>query len=360
MTENNFKTDLTFFTNEPDANLLDRFIQTLKDVKYFDILVGYFRSSGFFRLYKSFENFIAAYEKGSVFLSKKYWNKIIEYFLNDDFDSIQKLIDNEKAEEYKSNEFIDAFIRDLKKDFATLKKVKSWWDKVTSDPKIDKFIEEIKSSKILGKQKIIIFTESKETAEYLNDNLQRRLNEKCMLYHGGSKQSELNTVISNFDAKARNKKNEYRILVTTVVLSEGINLHRSNVVVNYDIPWNPTRMIQRVGRINRVDTPFDKIYTYNFFPSEQGNDLLKLEEAAIAKINYFIEMLGNDAKLLTDGEEIKSFELFNKLTLKEFITDEDESDESELKYLNVIKNIKDNDENLFVKIKNLPKKARTA
>jgi len=56
MDKNNFKTDLTFFTNEPNANLLDRFVQTLKDVKYFDILVGYFRSSGFFRLYKSFEN----------------------------------------------------------------------------------------------------------------------------------------------------------------------------------------------------------------------------------------------------------------------------------------------------------------
>jgi len=56
MTEYNFKTDLTFFTNEPNANLLDRFVKTLKDVKYFDILVGYFRSSGFFKLYKSFEN----------------------------------------------------------------------------------------------------------------------------------------------------------------------------------------------------------------------------------------------------------------------------------------------------------------
>ena len=56
MSENNFKTDLTFFTNEPNANLLDRFVQTLKDVKNFDILVGYFRSSGFLRLYKFFEN----------------------------------------------------------------------------------------------------------------------------------------------------------------------------------------------------------------------------------------------------------------------------------------------------------------
>jgi superfamily II DNA/RNA helicase len=144
------------------------------------------------------------------------------------------------------------------------------------------------------------------------------------------------------------------------VLSEGINLHRSNVVINYDIPWNPTRMIQRVGRINRVDTPFNKIYTFNFFPTDQSNDLIKLKEAAVAKINYFIEMLGNDAKLLTDGEEIKSFELFNKLTSKEFITGEDEADESELKYLNVITEIRDKNESLFSKIKYLPKKARSS
>ncbi len=48
-------TDLTFFTNESGSTLLDRFKRTLKDVRYFDILVGYFRSSGFFHLYKSFE-----------------------------------------------------------------------------------------------------------------------------------------------------------------------------------------------------------------------------------------------------------------------------------------------------------------
>jgi hypothetical protein len=119
-------------------------------------------------------------------------------------------------------------------------------------------------------------------------------------------------------------------------------------------------MIQRVGRINRVDTPFNEIFTYNFFPTEEVNDIIKLKEAAIAKINYFIEMLGNDAKLLTDGEEIKSFELFNKLTSKEFITGEEDAEESELKYLRVIENIRDKNKELFAQIKKLPRKARVA
>ena len=112
------------------------------------------------------------------------------------------------------------------------------------------------------------------------------------------------------------------------MLSEGVNLHASNVVINYDIPWNPTRLIQRVGRVNRVDTTFDTIYTYNFFPTEESNDIIKLKEAAEAKIHAFIEMLGADARLLTDGEEIKSHDLFAKLTSKKTITGEDEADAS--------------------------------
>jgi len=118
--------------------------------------------------------------------------------------------------------------------------------------------------------------------------------------------------------------------------------------------------MQRVGRINRVDTTFDKIYTFNFFPTEQSNDQIKLKEAAEAKIQAFITLLGADAQLLTEGEAIESHELFNRLISKKTITGEDEGDESELKYLHVIRGIRDTDPDLFEKIKRLPKKARTA
>ena len=312
------------------------------------------------RFIMSYENFIEAYNKGSVYISKKYWQKIIDYFLDENFDAIQKLIDNEKAEAYSKNDFSEQLEIDTQNDLETLKKIKSLWKHIDFDPKLDSFLERIKSDKVLTKNKLIIFTESKETATYLQQELSKNLNEKVLIYHGSSSEADLKTVISNFDAKARNKKDDYRIIVTTEVLSEGINLHRSNVVINYDIPWNPTRMIQRVGRINRVDTPFKEIFTYNFFPTEEANDVIKLKEAAIAKINYFIEMLGNDAKLLTDGEEIKSFELFNKLTSKEFILGDEEGEESELKYLKVIEDVRDNNKELFAQIKALPRKARVA
>jgi superfamily II DNA/RNA helicase len=144
------------------------------------------------------------------------------------------------------------------------------------------------------------------------------------------------------------------------VLAEGVNLHRSNTVINYDIPWNPTRMMQRVGRINRVDTPFDKIHTFNFFPTTQSNDQIKLKEAAEAKINAFLTLLGGDAELLTEGEPIGSHELFDRLISSQTLEGEDDAGESELKYLHTIKEIRDKDPDLFEKIKRLPKKARTS
>ena len=119
-------------------------------------------------------------------------------------------------------------------------------------------------------------------------------------------------------------------------------------------------MIQRVGRVNRVDTKFREIFTYNFFPTEESNDQIKLKEAAVAKIEAFIEMLGNDARLLTDGEEVKSHDLFRSLTSKKTITGEDEEQQSELEYLNEIKEIRESNTDLFERIKKLPQKARSA
>ena len=90
MTEQNMKTDLTFFTNEQGSTLLDRFTQTLKDVKYFDILVGYFRSSGFFRLYKSFDNIEKIRILVGLNLDKKTF-QIIETANNQNFESHAKI-----------------------------------------------------------------------------------------------------------------------------------------------------------------------------------------------------------------------------------------------------------------------------
>ncbi len=312
------------------------------------------------RFVYSYEMFIKEFEKGNVFVSKKYTNKIFELLEDDDDQAIQRLIEEGKADQYESKEFTDDFIKDLQSDFEILKQVKTLWQKVNRDAKLLTFLNALSKNQILKESKLIIFTESKETAEYLANHINEKFPGKTLCFTGGSGEAVRDKVIENFDAKARHPKDDYRILVSTEVLSEGVNLHRSNVVINYDIPWNPTRMMQRVGRINRVDTRFDTIYTFNFFPTEQSNDQIKLKEAAEAKINAFLSLLGGDAALLTEGEPVGSHELFNRLISKQILTGEDEDDESELKYVRLIKDIRDKDPELFEKIKRLPKKARTA
>jgi superfamily II DNA/RNA helicase/HKD family nuclease len=312
------------------------------------------------RFIAAYERFLEEFEKGNVYVSKKHTNKIFEFLESNDEEAIERLIEEEKAERFPSSDFRKELKSDLENDIAILRDIEKSWQNIKRDPKILAFKNKLAIKPIIKNQKLIIFTESKETTEYLEKQLNELYPNQVLAFTGSSSAATREKVIENFDARARFPKDEYRILVTTEVLSEGVNLHRSNVVINYDIPWNPTRLMQRVGRINRVDAKFDKVYSFNFFPTKQSNDLIKLKEAAEAKIHAFISMLGADARLLTDGEPIESFELFNRLVSKKTITGEDETEESELKYLQIIKTIRDKKPDLFEKIKRLPKKLRTA
>ncbi|MFH1767378.1 MAG: helicase-related protein [Patescibacteria group bacterium] len=311
------------------------------------------------RFISSYEQFLQELERGNVYVSKKHIGKIFELIDSGDEEGIQRLLEQDKAEKYAAKDFKPQLKKDLEHDLKILQEIKKLWEQVTRDPKLLKFTNMLGSRKLLREQKLIVFTESKETAQYLVKQLQQKLPNQVLAFTGGSSASTREKVIENFDARARFPKDDYRILITTEVLSEGVNLHRSNVVINYDIPWNPTRMMQRVGRINRVDTKFDTVYTFNFFPTQQGNNEIKLRESAEAKIEAFNSLLGVDARLLTDGESIESHELFSRLVSKQVITGEDEQQESELKYLHIIRGIRDKDPDLFASIKRLPKKART-
>ncbi len=335
--------------------------------KFMKILLVKRLESSFYAFKKSIDRFIGYYErfldefkKGNVYISKGYANKIFELLENDDYDKIEELILNDKVQRYEAKEFSDSFKSDLESDLNILKEIKSLWSKIDRDPKLEIFIKTLSSDENLIKNKIVIFSESKESVEYLYKELNKKFPNKILAFSSKSSKEMQRKVIENFDANAYKQKDDYKILVTTDILAEGVNLHRSNIVINYDIPWNPTKIMQRVGRVNRIGTKFDKIYIYNFFPTEQSNNQIKLKEAAQAKIEAFIALLGSDAKLLTEDETVESHEIFKKLTSKESLLDEGENEESELKFLQIIKDIRDKNPDLFNKIKNLPKKARTA
>ncbi|HAF23385.1 MAG TPA: helicase, partial [Blastocatellia bacterium] len=311
------------------------------------------------RFIESYERVIKEYNNGYVYISKEHINKVFQFLDEDNPEGIERLIEQKRAERLDAKQFSPDFLDELKSDLKILKNVQAMWEGIRRDPKWNSFGDLLKGNRQFRKNKLIIFTESKETAEYLAERVAEEIDSKVILFTGSSTAADREKILANFDPRAFQPKDDYRILVTTEVLSEGVNLHRANMVVNYDIPWNPTRLIQRVGRVNRVDTEFDTIHTYNFFPTDESEDVIKLKAAAEAKIEAFIEMLGSDARLLTEGEEIKSHDLFMRLNSRKTITGEDESEESELQYLAEIRSIRDSRPDLFERIKRLPKKARS-
>lgn len=336
--------------------------------KWMKILLLKRLESSFFAFKKSIERFMYSYtrfleeyEKGNVYISERYTSKVFELLEDAEMDVVEKMIAEDKAKKIESSKFNKDFIEDLKSDLKILNDINEMWIDVDTDPKLESFIKLLKDDKHLKDNRIIVFTESKETAEYLEGKLNPLFKNKVTAYSSVSSEFTREKIIDNFDPSSREKKNDIRILISTEILSEGVNLNRSNVVINYDIPWNPIRMMQRVGRINRVgkNLPFDEIFTYNFFPAGPINEQISLTEAAEVKIQSFIEMLGNDAKLLTD-EDLKSHELFRRLNSKEILMGEEESDDPELEWLLKLRDIRDNDTKLFEKIKRLPKKSRTA
>ena len=336
-------------------------------MKFMKMLLIKRLESSFYAFRKSIDRFIASYERfieeleknQTVYFSKKHAQKIFDYLDRGDLDGVDRLISEGKAESFSSSEFAENFAEDLSHDLAVLLEIREMWKSIQRDPKILAFKNKLAKEKVVQDSKLIIFTESQETAGYLKDGLQDIFPDQIVAFSGKSSPEEREEVMANFDANARNRKDDYKILITTDVLAEGANLHRANVVINYDIPWNPTRIMQRVGRINRVDTTFDKIYTYTFFPTDQSNDEIKLRECAEVKIQAFISLLGADAKLLTEDEIVEGHSLFSQLLSKEAIEGEDET-ESDLGYLQEIRKIRDDKPSLFEKIKRLPKKARTA
>ncbi len=307
------------------------------------------------RFLDSHERFLEMFEKqGKVYVSKEV--DVYQLLEEDNLNELLELVDRGRVKEYRKERLSEEFYENLKSDTEKIRSLREKWSKVEEDPKLNKFLELLKEDSTLkDSQRILIFTESSETAEYIGEKLKEAFGNCVLIYSSKSKPSVRSRIISNFDPNARRKENDIRFLVTTDVLAEGINLHRSNVVINYDIPWNPTRVLQRVGRINRVGTQFKEIYIYNFFPVGVAEKELGLESAAVAKLQAFHQALGEDAKYLTDEEEVDAHGLFERINT----ISEEEDEESLLKYVNFLRKIREEEPELFNRIKKLPKKARS-
>ncbi len=318
------------------------------------------------RFIKSYERFITMFEAGTVYISKKI--DVYELLGSDDLETLEHLVEEDKAQKYASKDFRPTFLDDLHHDLNTLNEIRKLWENVNQDPKIDAFIHHLTTDTTLKKRKLVIFTESRETGEYLFDHLNKRFSGEVLFFSSrGGQTNEGNISVpaarelikAAFDPSHKEPDTKLRLLIATDALSEGVNLHKANIMINYDLPWNPTRVLQRAGRVNRLGTKHAKIFIYNFFPTTQADAHLGLEANITNKIQLFHDILGEDAKYLSEGEEIGSQELFDTLNSKKAYTGEDGEGDPELMYLEMMRKIRDENPPLFEKIKRLPKKARS-
>ena len=226
---------------------------------------------------------------------------------------------------YKVNEFISKgkFLGDIQSDIALFDGILDELDAlklVDKDPKLKKLATEVKT--ILKKKdnnseperKVVIFTEYIDTAKYLEAYLENAFPSCCITVKGDLNKNKMEEILRNFDTTHKKPEDDYKILITTDKMSEGFNLNRAGAVINYDIPWNPTRVIQRVGRINRISKRvFDNLYIYNFFPTLQGATYVRSREIATEKMFLIHNTLGEDAKIFEPDEEPSPSQLFKRI-----------------------------------------------
>lgn len=312
-------------------------------------------------LTKATENMIHMFENGKVFIAPDLnINDLLEKGIS--FEDLENMIlemniENPRNNVFKPENFNPEFIDGLKKDYALLQELVKEWNKVKQDPKIDAFFEALQADLLNVEMnpsgKLIIFTESADTADYLQKEIEAKLNVSVLNISSDNRKRLFEIIQQNFDANyPGDMKDDYKFMISTDVLAEGVNLHRANVIVNYDTPWNATRLMQRIGRVNRIGSAADVVYNYNFYPSQQGDEEIHLYNNALVKLQGFHTAFGEDAQIFTHEELVEQFELF-----KEGVPDEEDK---RLHYLRFIREFKDSNPKEFKRIKQFPLKARSA
>lgn len=143
------------------------------------------------------------------------------------------------------------------------------------DPKFDAFKENIKQNCLIHKRIPLENWLSSQEAIDTVQSLARAVKAKgykALVITAANRDEMEHTIEENFDANYEGVwKDDYNVIITTEVLAEGVNLHRANVILNYDTPWNSTRLMQRIGRVNRIGSKEPFVYVYNFMPSAEGD-----------------------------------------------------------------------------------------
>lgn len=310
--------------------LIGRQVNTAKFMRR--LLVSRFESS-IYALQQSINYMISSYqniirwieEVGKIPVYKKGVLPSVEDFYESSDEGYEEI--TEAFEKYTEKGFFmikaeylsDEYLQDLQSDLKLLKDIRNDWfsdnNKIEYDPKLKEFKAQL--VEMLRKEpnrKIIVFSSYADTVDYLGrelSSLKAEYGFGVLKYTSSDASATVKEIIArNFDAGIPSSRqlNDFQVLIATDAISEGYNLHRAGAIFNYDIPYNPTRVIQRIGRINRVNKKvFDKLYIYNFFPTEIGEKETRTKEISTLKMAMIHAIMGEDTRVLTQDEEVQAF-----------------------------------------------------
>ena len=203
-------------------------------------------------------------------------------------------------------------------------------------------------SKDLKGKKVLIFSYYKDTARYLYRHLGHPENPQAVAFckklgginvrrmDSGADAKERLRIIEGFAPKANGKthwagsEKEIDVLISTDVLSEGQNLQDCGYLVNYDLHWNPTRMVQRAGRIDRIGTEFETLWIYNMFPDQGLERLLGLVQSLSLKIADIDQAGFLDASVLGETVHPRNFNTLRRISAEDGSVIEEEEQFTEL------------------------------
>jgi superfamily II DNA/RNA helicase len=283
--------------------------------------------------------------------------ELLTYNVNPKKNKVYKL--NEKSFKQKG-----LFLADIESDRQLFEKILKELDElklVDNDPKLKSLEEKLtevlklKDKSSEPNRKVIVFSEYVDTVKYVEAHLQKKYGGKVISVKGDLNKAKVVDILANFDTTFKKQMNEFQILITTDKMSEGVNLNRAGAVINMDIPWNPTRVIQRVGRINRISKKvFDNLYIYNFFPTVKGATIVKSRQIAAEKMFMIHNTLGEDSKIFDPEEEPTASKLFEK------VQQNPEATEREILQTTLRRMYAEVDDETKQRIANLPSRVKVA
>jgi superfamily II DNA or RNA helicase len=286
------------------------------------------------RMLRSYEMFRDLLDEGTVAVGGDVSDLInsgeqIDYVLEE----IDRMVEEGEYAEYETEAFhLEDLKRDLEADIRLLSELKAilepFHEKIQQDFSMDDKTEQLRqlitelqfgSHDILERgdqaEKLIVFTQFTDTVDYLGAAFGQfkengRLPEDVEFASASGVSSNVEATIQRFAPDANDARDqvdpedEIDILFATDVAGEGVNLQDASLVINYDLHWNPLRLIQRIGRVDRLGSGHDDIYALNFLPETELEEELGIVERVEDRVQEIGRVLGEDGAILSPEDNI--------------------------------------------------------